>query len=199
LCPKVTGQHKTKIREKIIQSAIESFAETGFDRTKMEDIAKRLNLSKGTLYLYFASKEELFLAICEYYLKMMKQQQDSAVVLKKEEIVLDAERFYDNFRQLMGGNDRVILEMIVESSRNAKLKKGMYEHRLKVYDTVVDHLNKQIERGFIKKDIDVNSLASALLALHDGLIASRMLGVSEAHTKRAWVAMVRAVTEGISN
>ncbi len=199
MCPKVTGQHKIEIKEKIIQAAIESFAETGFDKTKMEDIAKRLSLSKGTIYLYFASKEELFLAICEHYLKVMKQQQHSTIFQKKEDIVLDAERFYDNFRQLMEGNDRVILEMIVESSRNAKLKKGMYEHRLKVYDTIFDHLNKQIERGFIKKDIDVNGLASALVALHDGLIAGRMLGMSEAYSKKAWVVMVRAMMEGISN
>ena len=57
--------YKAEIKEKIIQAAVESFAQTGFDRTKMEDIAKRLGLSKGTLYLYFKSKEDLFLAICE--------------------------------------------------------------------------------------------------------------------------------------
>ena len=42
--PKVTGQYKSDLREKIIQAAIESFAQTGFDKTKMEDIAKRLGL-----------------------------------------------------------------------------------------------------------------------------------------------------------
>jgi AcrR family transcriptional regulator len=64
--PKVTGQYKSDLREKIIQAAIESFAQTVFDRTKMEDIAKRLGLSKGTIYLYFNSKEDLFLEICEH-------------------------------------------------------------------------------------------------------------------------------------
>ena len=37
--PKVTGLYKAEVREKIIQAAIESFSQTGFDRTKMEDIA----------------------------------------------------------------------------------------------------------------------------------------------------------------
>ncbi|MCI0565036.1 MAG: TetR/AcrR family transcriptional regulator, partial [Nitrososphaera sp.] len=60
--PKVTGIYKAELREKIIQAAIASFAQTGFDRTKMEDIAKRLGLSKGTIYLYFEGKEDLFLA-----------------------------------------------------------------------------------------------------------------------------------------
>jgi len=195
--PKVTGQYKSDLREKIIQAAIESFAQAGFDRTKMEDIAKRLGLSKGTIYLYFNSKEDLFLAICEHYLKVMRDQQHSAIFSKKEDLVLDSEHFYENFRRLEQGKDRVMLEMVVESSRNSRLKKGMYEHRLKVYDAVVEHLNRQIEKGFIKKGIDVNGLASAFVALYDGLTVSKMLGISEASNKKAWAAMVRAVMEGI--
>lgn len=195
--PKVTGQYKSDLREKIIQAAIESFAQTGFDRTKMEDIAKRLGLSKGTIYLYFNSKEDLFLAIGEHYLKVMRDQQHSAIFSKKEELVLDSEHFYQNFRRLEQAKDRVMLEMVVESTRNSRLKKGMYEHRLKVYDAVAEHLNRQIEKGFIKKGIDVNGLASAFVALHDGLTVSKMLGISEASNKKAWAAMVRAVMEGI--
>jgi hypothetical protein len=65
----------------------------------------------------------------------------------------------ENFRRLEQGKDRVMLEMVVESSHNSRLKKGMYEHRLKVYDAVVEHLNRQIEKGFIKKGIDVNGVA----------------------------------------
>lgn len=195
--PKVTGQYKSDLREKIIQAAIESFAQTGFDRTKMEDIAKRLGLSKGTIYLYFNSKEDLFLAICEHYLKVMRDQQHSAIFSKKEDLVLDSEHFYENFRRLEQGKDRVMLEMVVESTRNSRLKKGMYEHRLKMYDAVVEHLNRQIEQGFIKKGIDVNGLASAFVALYDGLTVSKMLGISEASNKKAWAAMVRAVMEGI--
>ncbi|MGI0026108.1 MAG: TetR/AcrR family transcriptional regulator [Nitrososphaera sp.] len=196
--PKVTGMYKAEVRDKIIQAAIQSFSQTGFDRTKMEDIAKRLGLSKGTIYLYFASKEDLFLGICEHYLKLMKERQHSSVFSRREDLLLDAEKFYDEFQELEQGNDRVMLEMVVESSRNSRLRKGMYEHRLKVYDAVVDHLNKHIERGLIRKDVDASGLASAFVALYDGLTASKMLGIGEANNKKAWVAMVRAVIDGIT-
>ena len=196
--PKVTGMYKAELRDKILQAAIQSFSQTGFDRTKMEDIAKRLGLSKGTIYLYFASKEDLFLGICDYYLKLMKERQDSTVFSRREDLLLDAERFYDEFQELEQGNDKVMLEMVVESSRNSKLRRGMYEHRLKVYDAVVDHLNKHIEKGIIRKDVDASGLASAFVALYDGLTASKMLGVGEANNKKAWVAMVRAVIDSIT-
>ena len=196
--PKVTGLYKAEHRDKIIQAAIQSFSQTGFDRTKMEDIAKRLGLSKGTIYLYFASKEDLFLGICEYYLKIMKDMQHSTVFSSREDLLLDAERFYEVFQMLEQGNDKVMLEMVVESSRNSRLRKGMYEHRLKVYDAVVEYLNKHIDKGLIRKDVDASGLASAFVALYDGLTASKMLGVGEANNKKAWMAMVRAVMEGIT-
>ena len=101
---------------------------------------------------YFDSKEELFLAICEHYLKVLREQHHSAIFSTKQDMILDGENFYENFRRLERGNDRVMLEMVVESTRNSKLRKAMYEHRLKVYDAVVEHLNRQIEKGFIKKD-----------------------------------------------
>jgi hypothetical protein len=127
----------------------------------------------------------------------VRDQQCSAIFSKKEDLVLDSEHFCENFRRLEQGKDRVMLEMVVESSHNSRLKKGMYEHRLKVYDVVIEHLNRQIEKGFIKKGIDVNGVASAFVALYDGLTVCRMLGISDASNKKAWVAMVRAVMEGI--
>ena len=196
--PKVTSLYKAEIRDKIIQAAIQSFSQTGFDRTKVEDIAKRLGLSKGTIYLYFASKEELFLGICEYYLRVMKERQHSAVFSRREDLLMDAEKFYDEFQKLEQGNDKVMLEMVVESTRNQKLRKSMYEHRLKVYDAVVEHLDKHVDKGLIRKDVDTHALASAFVALYDGLTASKMLGVGESANKKAWVAMVRAAIAGIA-
>ena len=104
----------------------------------------------------------------------------------------------DEFQKLEQGNDKVMLEMVVESTRNQKLRKSMYEHRLKVYDAVVEHLDKHVDKGLIRKDIDTHALASAFVALYDGLTASKMLGVGESADKKAWVAMVRAAIAGIA-
>jgi AcrR family transcriptional regulator len=46
--------------EEIIGAALHVFGEQGFARTRLEDVAKRAGVSKGTLYLYFKSKEDLF-------------------------------------------------------------------------------------------------------------------------------------------
>ncbi len=46
--------------EEILTAALEVFGEVGFDDAKLESVARRAGVSKGTLYLYFDSKETLF-------------------------------------------------------------------------------------------------------------------------------------------
>jgi AcrR family transcriptional regulator len=50
-------------KEEIVSSAAEVFREFGFERASMSQIAARVGGSKATLYGYFTSKEELFLAV----------------------------------------------------------------------------------------------------------------------------------------
>jgi AcrR family transcriptional regulator len=47
----------------ILAAALETFAERGFAASRLEDVAARAGISKGTLYLYFQSKEDLFKAV----------------------------------------------------------------------------------------------------------------------------------------
>jgi len=52
-------------RRQIIEGARQVFLTQGFDAASMSDIARKAGVSKGTLYVYFKSKEELFEAITE--------------------------------------------------------------------------------------------------------------------------------------
>jgi AcrR family transcriptional regulator len=49
--------------DEILAAALVSFAERGFAATRLDDVAARAGISKGTLYLYFKGKEELFEAV----------------------------------------------------------------------------------------------------------------------------------------
>jgi TetR/AcrR family transcriptional regulator, repressor for uid operon len=197
MCPRVTDQYKTEVKEKIVQAAITTFSKYGYDKTRMDDIAKSANLGKGTLYLYFKSKEELFYAISENSIKELKEQL-SKLFSKKEDLVHDAEKFYDQYRNMIHDSEKVSFEIIAESSRNPKLRKALYEQRMKVYDIVIDYLRRQIEKGFFRKDMDVNAIASGLVALYDGLTISKLLGISEHYNKKTWTQTIRAIFTGIN-
>ena len=49
--------------QELLAAAIDLFVERGFAATRLEDVARRAGVSKGTLYLYFENKEELFKAV----------------------------------------------------------------------------------------------------------------------------------------
>lgn len=49
--------------QELLAAALDLFVERGFASTRLEDVAKRAGVSKGTLYLYFTNKEELFKAV----------------------------------------------------------------------------------------------------------------------------------------
>ena len=47
----------------LVSAALEIFTERGYAGTRLEDVAERAGVSKGTLYLYYANKEDLFKAV----------------------------------------------------------------------------------------------------------------------------------------
>lgn len=49
--------------QELLAAAIDLFVERGFAATRLEDVARRAGVSKGTLYLYYANKEDLFKAV----------------------------------------------------------------------------------------------------------------------------------------
>jgi AcrR family transcriptional regulator len=49
--------------QELLAAALDLFVERGFASTRLEDVARRAGVSKGTLYLYFTNKEELFKAL----------------------------------------------------------------------------------------------------------------------------------------
>ena len=62
---KVSQKQKTVIRQKLLDASVELFVRKGFDETTMREISKRAGYSDGTIYNYFANKEQIFYAYFE--------------------------------------------------------------------------------------------------------------------------------------
>jgi AcrR family transcriptional regulator len=59
----VRQRRKEARPQELLDAALDLFVEKGFAATRAEEVAKRAGVSKGTLYLYYPSKEELFKAV----------------------------------------------------------------------------------------------------------------------------------------
>ena len=63
--PKVTQQHRDARREQILAAARRCFLRDGFHATSMQDLFAESGLSSGAVYSYFASKDDVIVAIAE--------------------------------------------------------------------------------------------------------------------------------------
>jgi AcrR family transcriptional regulator len=62
-CRAISPEQKQERRRAILDAALQLFQETPFDAIGMGEVARRAAVAKGTVYLYFKTKEELFLAL----------------------------------------------------------------------------------------------------------------------------------------
>ena len=199
MCPKVSAQYKVEVKSKIVESALIAFSKHGYDKTRMDDIAEAAKVSKGTLYLYFRSKEELFYAISETNILRLREQLSTLMATRKEELVSNAETFYENFHnETRQDFDKVFFEVVAESPRNPKLKRMLYEHRLRIIDIVTEYLNLQVEKDLFGKDVDLRAISAGLVSLFNGLSVSKVSGMSESSNKQAWKETIKAIFKGMS-
>jgi AcrR family transcriptional regulator len=194
MCPRVSFQYKQNIKNKIIESAIITFSKYGYDKSRMDDIAITANLSKGTIYLYFKNKEELFNAISERNTNELKNQ-ITKLFDNKDDLITCIENFYEDFDDQ---GYRMFFEIIAESSRNTNLKQLLHQERRKILDIITDYLNTQKNKGFLRKDIEITEIAYGFVSLYDGLKINKVLGIAENQNRKTWIRTVKAIFTGIS-
>lgn len=66
-------------REEILRTATELFAEQGFSDAMTQELADRLGVGKGTIYRYFPSKRELFLAAADRVMKTLSAEVEANI------------------------------------------------------------------------------------------------------------------------
>ena len=77
MSPQKTRRRKEARPAEIVAAGISEFEEYGFHRANLNRIAKKAGISKGTIYLYFPSKEALFLAAIEEHVTSVMGQSEA--------------------------------------------------------------------------------------------------------------------------
>lgn len=136
----------------IVAAALECFAERGFAATRLDEVASRAGVTKGTLYLYFPNKEELFKAVVRESLGPMINQ--AAALLERPGQALDpASRLREAIgliaRTLFGSRLAMIPKLVIAESSNfpelARFYLDEVVNRARRFFTLV--LREGIEQG----------------------------------------------------
>ena len=98
----------------ITAAAFDAFAKKGYDGTRVDDVARRAGVSKGLLYLYFKTKEELFKAVIKSFITPMID----ALKMQVESSDLPAEEFLrgpflDFAKRLPKSRARILVRLLI--------------------------------------------------------------------------------------
>lgn len=173
-------------RDSILEAAETVFAEKGFDHATMDDIAHAAELSKGTLYLYFKSKDDLSIALAS---RLAEQVVDGF-----EDIDRNQQRGIDALRAML----RCYADHILENPPMFRIMIGRLtsgqqadptcpsfeQHRMLIMRIVtlfVGALERGMRDGSLRADIQPNQAASQLWS---GMFGPLLLHINREHMTR---------------
>lgn len=182
---KISDERLETKKEKIIKHAFDLFAEKGYFETSIDDIVKASGISKGGIYYYFKSKEDIFLEIAEERFRQRKKLIDNAQDMKssKEKIISyinwTLTGFFEEKVQKMS---RFTFEFWSVLSRNPNMGDKAKERYKMFYTILAEILQQGIDSGEFKKDIDIDSMVYIILSTMDGIgFVNSVMGIGVTH------------------
>ncbi|WLD91941.1 TetR/AcrR family transcriptional regulator [Alkalihalobacillus sp. AL-G] len=171
--PKVSKKYKEEKRSAILEAATQCFAQKGYNETTVDDIANASGTSKGSIYLYFSSKEEIFFRLNE-------ERTERFFAIKKE---LDmkksaTEKIHYLFEYFLSGKleegdlERISVsfEFWIYISKHPD-KQKLFDERANMFTDFMKEIVKEgIDAGEFSPDVSIQELSYMFWALTDGIL-----------------------------
>lgn len=150
----------------IVAAALACFAERGFSATRLEEIAQRAGVTKGTLYLYFPNKEELFKAVVRQTLVPLLARNEEVIAASTAPTPVLLRQLILGLPGLMANNPASALpKLIISEAQN-------FPDLAQFYLSEVVERGRKLIRGLIARgiargefrDVDVDHVFYSVMA-----------------------------------
>ncbi len=173
MSPKVSQEHMKQRRAEILQAAKEVFIEHGYERATMKHIMDAASVSRGGLYQYFSSKEDVFETILEEAL-------DIELEVTLDMVKQHATSYWNMLMKTMFGNDGepddemdplapAKLEYFIIGRNDEHRREygaARYENGLKIFAHIIEHGQKS---GEFSSRFGHEIIARSIITFIDGL------------------------------
>lgn len=154
----VRARRKAERPGEILEAAFEEFVQKGYAATRLEDVAVRAGVTKGTIYFYFESKEQVFVAMVRELSRPVHAQAEEFAESSSSSTV-EFLRAYLCFLYRLLATDRRSREifrlLIAEANRFPAL---IDEHHQNFMGPVVKRLRERLEDGAARGEIRPSSV-----------------------------------------
>ncbi|MDH3616499.1 MAG: TetR/AcrR family transcriptional regulator [Gammaproteobacteria bacterium] len=152
--------------QEITEAAFSVFADKGYAAARVEEVARRAGVSKGLLYLYFKTKEELFKAV----IRSVVIRRVDALLLAVEETELSSEEFIrgpmlEFMKGVPGSPVAIVVRLLIsEGQRHPDLVDYYWDNVVsKGLAAISKFIQRGVERGEFR-DTEVSRLPQLVLA-----------------------------------
>jgi AcrR family transcriptional regulator len=170
-------------RQQILEAAAQVFAERGYHRATTRDIAEAADVAEGTIYNYFASKDDLLMGLIGEMAELSQQQ-----TMLDEALDQDLDSFIKSYlvyrlghtgpyqRLLMG----IVPELVHHPELRDRYRRDFVQPALIMIE---DHVRRRIERGQIR-DVDAPVITRLLMGMLLGM--QLLIIIGEPVIQEAW-------------
>ena len=148
------SQNKKKDKYyRIINAATKIFAQKGFFKTKVSEIAKEANVADGTIYLYFQNKDDILISIFEEKMQLVLDNMKMCL-MKEQNPVKKIETFARVHLEMIEKNKDVAELIQVELRQSSKFMKEYENLKFHQYLNLISDIIKDGQaKGIFKPDI----------------------------------------------
>ncbi|MBS2536836.1 TetR/AcrR family transcriptional regulator [Catenulispora sp. NF23] len=173
--PKGMTKRRPQTLAKLLDAALEAFAENGFGGTRIEDVCERAGYTRGAFYSNFASKEELFFALFDRHAERVLErfERQAAALGTGPLTVQDIAAGLADFDQDERTWYLVTTEFTLSAIRDPGAAQRLAEHDARLRVEAVRLLGELLTRaGMRTRDgVELESLVRMLIAVREGALA----------------------------
>jgi AcrR family transcriptional regulator len=166
--------HAQTRRQEILQAAAELFAEKGYQRTSVREIAARAGIAPGTIYLYFDSKGDLLIGLMKCLAELEDLGEEVEQALRSDARAFLTTMFRNRMGRVIESEEmlRAILpQMLVQPALREQFHR---EFVAPVIDLMERYVETRIEKGDLQP-VDVPLTVRAVQSMFIGLLLMRIL------------------------
>ncbi len=167
--PRLTADHLLARRRTILDGARRCFARDGYEGATVRRLESEIGLSRGAIFHHFRDKESLFFAVAE------DDAAEMAQIVAEHGLV----QLMRDLRSRDPGWLGVQLELSRRLRTDAEFRNRWAARSQRISDAARNRLRQGVERGTLRTDVPVETLAAFLELVFDGLVLHRAMGVAD--------------------
>lgn len=177
-------EYREEAKKRIVEAGLEVMYEKGYCKTTMEDIARRLDVSKPALYRYFKNKDELVIESANYL-----QTQYREIKTARSTDMCPVDEWIEIFDQIMSPDIKIhalYFEILGITVHKPEVQKKSIEGMKHGIDQPAHEIAEQQQKGLIPADTDPRTLAFSIVSLFNGMRVLILLGVAWEEVRSRW-------------